>query len=104
MTVVGPREALDAGNYLHAEFQQQVRATGIGAETGATYTFSDIFHESFDSPNEPAPHYTIGDHGTTRVTSDLPGLSFTAHFMFHGVLPSGKDFKVTTFIDKVTCS
>jgi hypothetical protein len=104
MTVIGSREMLDAGNYLHIEFQQEVRATGTGSETGATYTFSDIFHEGFNSPNGPAPHYTISEIGSGRVTTDVPGLSFTAHFVFQAVLPSGKDFKVTTTLDRVTCS
>jgi hypothetical protein len=51
-----------------------------------------------------APHLTLGDHATTHVTSDLPGLSFKAHFVFHLVVPSGKDFKVTTDLDWVRCS
>ena len=96
VTVIDSRENLDAGNYLHREYQQHVQATGTGSETGATYTINDIFHESFNSPNIPAPHLTLGDHATTHVTSDLPGLSFKAHFVFHLVVPSGKDFKVTT--------
>jgi hypothetical protein len=104
MTLVDTREHLDAGNWLHMEFQQHVQATGTGSETGATYTINDIFHESFDSPNVPAPHLTLGDHATTHVTSDLPGLSFKAHFVFHLVVPSGKDFKVTTDLDWVKCS
>jgi hypothetical protein len=104
MTLVDTREHLDAGNFLHMEFQQHVQATGTGSETGATYTINDIFHESFDSPNVPAPHLTLGDHATTHVTSDLPGLSFKAHFVFHLVVPSGKDFKVTTDLDWMKCS
>jgi len=104
VTVIGSREMLDAGNYLHREYQQHVQATGTGSETGATYTINDIFHESFDWPNGSAPHLTLGDHATTHVTSDLPGLSFKAHFVFHLVVPSGKDFKVTTTVDRVTCS
>ncbi|MEO6056384.1 MAG: hypothetical protein ABIQ49_06050 [Gemmatimonadales bacterium] len=104
VTVIGTRGMLDAGNYLHREYQQHVRATGTGSVTGATYTINDIFHESFNSPNVPAPHLTLGDHATTHVTSDLPGLSFKAHFVFHLVVPSGKDFKVTTLLDRVTCS
>ncbi len=104
VTVIGTREMLDAGNHLHREYQQHVRATGTGSETGATYTMNDIFHESFDSPNVPAPHVTLSDHATTHVTSDLAGLSFKAHFVFHLVVPSGKDFKVTTDLERVTCS
>jgi len=104
VTVIGSREMLDAGGFLHREYQQHVQATGAGSETGATYTINDIFHESFDFPNGSAPHVTLGDHATTHVTSDLPGLSFTAHFVFHLVVPSGKDFKVTTDLDWVKCS
>lgn len=101
LTVIGSREMLDAGSFLHREYQQHVQATGTGSETGATYTINDIFHESFDTPN--GSHGALGDHATTHVTSDLPGLSFIAHFVFHLVVPSGKDFKVTTDLDWVKC-
>lgn len=103
LTLVGPREALDAGSWQHMEFQQQVRATGTGSETGATYTLKDMLHENFESPNEPAPHVTFSSHGTSHVTSDLPGLSFDIHSVFHFVVPSGKDFKVTREVTSVTC-
>jgi hypothetical protein len=103
LTLVGPREVLDAGGFLHMEFQQQVRATGTGLETGATYTLKDMLHENFESPNEPAPHLTFSSHGTSHVTSDLPGLSFDIHSVFHVVIPSGKDFKVTREVQRVTC-
>ncbi len=102
-TLVDTREHLDAGFALHREFQQHTRATGTGSETGATYTLNDIFHESFNSPNPTAPHATFSAHGTTHVTSDLPGLSFDIHFVFHGVVPSGKEFKVTTNVENVEC-
>ena len=104
LTLVGPREALDAGGFLHMEFQQQVRATGTGLETGATYTLKDMLHENFETPNEPAPHFTYSAHGTSHVTSDLPGLSFDIHSVFHIVIPSGKDFKVTREVASVTCA
>ena len=103
LTLVGPREALDAGFWQHMEFQQQVRATGTGSETGATYTLKDMLHENFNSPNEPAPHLTFSSHGTSHVTSDLPGLSFDIHSVFHIVIPSGKDFKVTREVESVSC-
>jgi hypothetical protein len=103
LTLVGPREVLDAGGFLHMEFQQQVRATGTGLETGATYTLKDMLHENFETPNEPAPHLTFSSHGTSHVTSDLPGLSFDIHSVFHIVIPSGKDFKVTREVERVTC-
>jgi hypothetical protein len=103
LTLVGPREALDAGFWLHMELQQQVLATGTGSETGATYTLKDMLHENFETPNEPAPHLTFSSHGTSHVTSDLPGLSFDIHSVFHVVIPSGKDFKVTREVTSVTC-
>jgi hypothetical protein len=103
-TLVGPREVLDAGGFLHMEFQQQVRATGTGLETGATYTLKDMLHENFETPNEPATHLTFSSHGTSHVTSNLPGLSFDIHSVFHIVRPSGKDFKVTREVESVTCA
>jgi hypothetical protein len=103
VTYVDTREHLDAGNSLHAEFQQHTTATGTGSETGATYTINDIYHESFESPNPPAPHATFGANGMTRVSSDVAGLSFSGHFVFQAVIPSGQDFKVTTSLERVTC-
>jgi hypothetical protein len=102
-TLVGPRELLDAGFFYHLEFQQHVRATGTGSETGATYTLNDMFHENFNTPNGPAPHFTYSAHATSHVTSELPGLSFDIHFVVHVVGPSGKDIKVTRDVESVTC-
>jgi hypothetical protein len=104
ITVVDTREHLDAGFWLHMELQQHTTASGTGSESGATYTINDIFHEGFESPNPPAPHFTVTAHATTRVTSDIAGLSFLGHFVFQGVVPSGQDFKVTASLDRLTCS
>jgi hypothetical protein len=49
----------------------------------------------------PARH--LSSHGTSHVTSDLPGLSFDIHSVFHSVIPSVKDFKVTREVTSVTC-
>ena len=104
LTLVDTRENLDAGNSVHAEFQQRTTATGTGSETGATYTINDVYHEGFDSPNPPAPQATFGANGMTRVSSDIAGLSFSGHFVFRAVIPWGQDFKVTTSLERVTCS
>ncbi len=104
VTLVDTREHLDAGFWLHMELQQHVTASGTGSESGATYTINDIFHEGFESPNPPAPHFTFTEHATTRVTSDMAGLSFIVHFVFHGVAPSGQDFKLTVGLDRLKCS
>ena len=104
VTYVDTREHLDAGSAVHVEFQQHTTATGTGATSGATYTINDIYHEGFESPNPPAPHATFSAHGTTRVSSDVAGLSFLGHFVFQAVIPSGKEFKVTTSLDRLTCS
>ena len=103
LTLVDTREHLDAGFSVHAEFQSRTRATGTGPVSGAGYVINDIFHENFESPSPPAPQVTIMAHGTAHITSDLPGLSFVAHFAFHGVaLPSG-EFKVTRFLESAEC-
>lgn len=103
VTFVDTREHLDAGFSLHTEFQAHTQATGTGPESGASYAINDIYHENFESPSPPAPQVTFSAHGTTRVTSDLPGLSFDIRFEFHGVgLPSG-EFKVTRFVDSLEC-
>jgi len=104
ITLVDTREHLDAGFSVHTEFQQHTTATGTGSESGATYTINDIFHEGFESPNPPAPHATISAHGTTRVSSNIDGLSFLGHFVFQAVIPSGQEFKVTVSLDRLTCS
>ena len=104
VTYVDTRENLDAGNSVHTEFQQHTTATGTGSVTGATYTIDDVYHEGFNSPNPPAPHVTFGARGVTRVSSDIAGLSFSGHFVFQAVIPSGQDFKVTTSLERVTCN
>lgn len=104
VTYVDTREHLDAGSAVHIEFQQHTTATGTGATSGATYTINDIYHEGFESPNPEAPHATFSVHGTTRVRSNVAGLSFLGHSVFQAVIPSGKEFKVTTSLDRLTCS
>jgi hypothetical protein len=103
VTKVAPREDLDQGSYLHYELLINNRATGIGSESGAIYTLHDITREGFNSPNEPAPHATAREGDVSHVTSSLPGLSFDTHFVFHVVVPSGKDFKVTREVERVMC-
>ena len=103
ITNVDTRENLDAGNSVHMEFLQRTTATGTGSVSGATYTLNDVYHESFESPNPPAPHATFGAGGMTRVSSDIAGLSFSGHLVFQAVIPSGQDFKVTTSMEKVAC-
>jgi len=104
ITLVDTRENLDAGSSLHYELQQRTTATGTGSVSGATYTIRDIFHEGFESPNIPAPHFTLSARATTRVSSDMAGLSFLGHWVFQGVAPSGESFKVTASLDRLTCS
>ncbi len=102
-TLVGTREALDAGFSVHREFQSRLQATGIGQESGATYTIKEIFHENFESPSPPAPQFTFSLGSMFQVTSDLPGLSFDGHFGLHALaLPSGA-FKVTRELESVEC-
>ncbi len=103
VTKVAPRADLDQGYYLHYELLSRTRATGTGAETGATYTIHDIYRESFNSPNGPAPHVTGGTGGVSHITSSLPGLSFNTRFLFHFVVPSDKEFKVTREVETITC-
>jgi hypothetical protein len=88
---------------LHAQLQSSASGTGTGPESGATYGYNLVFHESFNSPSETAPQANFFANANARVTSNLPDLSFTAHFVFHGVaLPSG-EFKVTRDLDRVEC-
>jgi len=88
---------------LHSELQGSASGTGTGPESGATYAYNLVFHESFNTPSVTAPQANFFANANARVTSNLPGLSFTAHFVFHGVaLPSG-EFKVTRNLDRVEC-
>jgi len=88
---------------LHREFQGSASGTGIGPESGAAYTYNLTFHESFNFPSETASQGDFFANANARIGSSLPGLSFTAHFVFHGVaLPSG-EFKVTRSLDRVEC-
>ncbi len=103
LTAVDTRQNLDAGLWQHRELQASSRANGTGAETGASYVINDLYHERFNSPNPPAPHATFSYVGTQHVTSDLPGLSYDARFLFYFVaLPTG-GYKVTQEVGDVKC-
>jgi hypothetical protein len=90
VTVVGTQEeGPDAGQPVHFEFQQVVKVTGTGSETGASYTVNDTYHEGYN-----APHNYL-ERGSFHATSSVPSLSFRGYFDFHVVvLPSG-EFTVT---------
>jgi hypothetical protein len=76
---------------------------GAGPESGASYAYNLVFHESDNTPSATGPQANFFANASARISSSLPGLSFTAHFVFHGVgLPSG-EFKVTRNLDRVEC-
>ena len=87
----------------HVESFTSAEGTGTGPESGATYTYNlDAGHEISHTANGQNTTFEAG--ANARMISDLPGLSFTAHFVFHGViLPSG-EFKVTRSLDRVECT
>ncbi len=86
----------------HAAFFGSATGTGTGPESGATYTYNlDAGHEIYHTANGQNTTFEAG--ANARMISDIPGLSFTAHFVFHAViLPSG-EFKVTRSLDRVEC-
>ena len=86
----------------HTEAWTSATGTGTGPQSGATYTYNlDAGHEIFHTGNGQNTIFEAG--ANARMISDLPGLSFTAHFVFHAViLPSG-EFKVTRDLDRVAC-
>ncbi|MBA3258298.1 MAG: hypothetical protein H0T68_02380 [Gemmatimonadales bacterium] len=87
----------------HYEFLIHTRSTGTGPVSGAHYTINDIYHENFQSPRPGAPQGTFTYQGMFHVTSDLPGLNFDGHFLFHMVtLPSG-EVKITRDIGYGVC-
>ena len=102
-TFVGTSEALESGHSVHSTFQSHVQATGIGLESGATYTIDDIFRTTFNSPSPPASQLTFSEHGRLRITSDEPGLSFVGYFVFQGVLPPNGEFRVVVASERVEC-
>jgi hypothetical protein len=80
---------------LHFEFLTRASGTGTGPESGATYAYTVTAYESENRPIVDTPPATFGAGANARMISSIPGLTFTAHFQFHGVfLPSG-EFKVT---------
>jgi len=102
-TAVGTQEGLDAGSPRHFEYQSSLLATGTGPESGAVYTLNDTFHEGFNTSSASGPQAIFSARAATRVISDLPGLSWTIHFVYHVVtLPSG-EFKVTRDVDSAQC-
>lgn len=86
-------------NGLHRELLGHATGTGIGPQSGASYTYNLVFQEAFQA----APEANFYANANARVISSVRALSFTAHFVAHAVfLPSG-EFKVTRNVDKVEC-
>ena len=103
LTLVGTREDLDAGRAVHSEFQSHTRASGLGPESGASYTINDLFHDGFNSPSPLAPQSTFRFGGMFHVTSAMPGLSFDGHFGFQAVSLPGGGLKVTRDVGELVC-
>lgn len=88
---------------LHFEFLTRASGTGTGPESGATYAYTLTASMSFNTPSGDASQATFAEDANARMISNVPGLTFTAHFQFRGVaLPSG-EFKVSRDVDRVEC-
>jgi len=105
ITVVDTREHLDDGNSLHFEHHSHVSGTGTGELTAISYGFDDLFNERFESPSVSAPQFTASFDEVQRVTSPVPGTSFTARFAVSVVLtPTGDGVKVTRDVVSAQCT
>jgi hypothetical protein len=88
---------------LHFEFLTRASGTGSGPESGASYAYELTAYETFNTPDGAAPQATFGAGANARMISSIPGLTFTAHFQFHGIALPGGGFKVTRDLDRVEC-
>ncbi len=100
---MGTPEELDAGTPKHFEDQSRLLATGTGPESGAVYRLDDTFHEGSSTAGTSSPRTTFSARGATRITSDLPGLSWTLHYVYHVVTQPSGQFKVTRDVDSPQC-
>ena len=88
---------------LHYEVQGNASGIGTGRVSGATYVYNVTGFESFNAPSDMAVQHTFGAGANARMITSTPGLSFTAHFQFRGViLPSGEP-KINRSVDRVEC-
>jgi hypothetical protein len=88
---------------LHSEFLTRASGTGIGQESGASYAYTLVGSFNFNTPDNTTPQFTVAEDANARMISNVPGLTFTAHFQFRGVtLPSG-EFKVSRDVNRVEC-
>jgi hypothetical protein len=96
-------ENLENGNSVHGEHQGRITESGIGLTTGAAYDFRSSFRELFNSPSVPAANFEFTFHGTDRMTSSIPGLSFSVTTLLHVIgLPTG-ELKVTKDVENTVC-
>jgi hypothetical protein len=94
--LVGPQDSLDNGQPLHEAVHEVVSETGIGLTTGASYRLHVTFTEGFNS-HDFVGQATFHERQNIRVTSQTPGLTYTALATLHLVfLPSG-EVKQTRF-------
>jgi hypothetical protein len=103
-TFVDKPENLENGFSVHSHFTIQTDATGTGQVSGATYTLHDIFTENFESPSPPAPQFTGSVHGSSRVTSSDPALSFRFRLLIHVLASPAAGFKLTKELEEATCT
>ena len=87
----------------HSIFQTSSYSTGTGSVSGATYTAHLISHETFNTPSADAPQLEFFANANVRILSSVPQLSYTAHFVNHGVLTPTGEFKLTRNVDRVEC-
>ena len=84
---------------LHSELHARVRQTGIGEETGVTYTLRATFHEIFESPTGPALNSTVGATDRGFVQSSDASLSFRWLYAFHAIVQPDGDVMITRLVE-----
>jgi hypothetical protein len=90
---------------LHTELHAVFTGTGVGLSSGIRYAYKDLIHESFNSPNPPAPHGTLTSPVETwhlRCQGGAPDLQL--HVVFKIVfLPPDARLVVTVDHTRFAC-
>ena len=99
LTLVGP----DGLGATHFDLEEVFSGTGLGLNTGLSYSVQGAHHISFQSPTPEAFQTAYTERDRFSFNTSTPGLSFDATFLVHLVdLPSGEE-KVTHEVESLKC-
>jgi hypothetical protein len=91
------------GTFQHVAYAVTALGTAVGQVTGNTYSYHEVDHSAFNSPNLAAPHFVITDHVGIHLISHGSQPDATLRLVFHLVVTGQRVEKILVNTAKPRC-